>query len=107
MLSDTIKAKIDPRRGGGLSPMFVAILAYLIGETLTDPEIAEMTVTTDGHVIARNDGDIGFNAYIGHESDLDRNLRGWCKATECTAEETDAILAHVAEMIPGALAHTG
>ncbi len=81
-MAPTIKEQIDPRRGSSLSPQFIAILGWVIHEKLTEPSIAQLSITSDHFVLAMAEGDIGFNQFIGAEADLWRNLRGWFQACE-------------------------
>ena len=86
-MTSTIKEQINPRRGSNLSPMFVAILGWVIDEKLTEPSIAQITITSDHFVLAMAHSDIGFNQFIGTEDDLWQNLRGWfksCKLNKAT-----------------------
>lgn len=71
--------------------MFIAILSFLIDEKLTEPTIASLCITSDGFVLAMNQGDIGYNQFIGHERDLWRNLEGWFKTCEID-EATSMVL---------------
>ena len=81
-MTPTTKEQIDPRRGSNLSPMFIAILGWVIDEKLTEPSIAQIAITSDHFVLAMAHGDIGFNQFIGAETDLWRNLRGWFQDCE-------------------------
>lgn len=81
-MTPTIKEQIDPRRGSSLSPMFIAILGWVIDKKLTQPPIAQITITSDHFVLAMSHDDIGFNQFIGAEDDLWRNLQNWFKACE-------------------------
>ena len=65
--------KLHPRRFPGMSGRMAAIVGYLLGTKLTEPTIAELVVTSDGHVLARHDGDCGCNHYVGTAADLERN----------------------------------
>jgi len=42
---DTLKAKLNPARFPGMSPMMAAIFGYVLGESFTEPAIAEITVS--------------------------------------------------------------
>jgi hypothetical protein len=44
-------------------------------------------VTSDGHILARNDGDYGHNDYIGPIGTLEANWRQLLNATDLTAAE--------------------
>ena len=68
-----------------------AIVGYLLDQEFTDPKIEEMTETSDGFVLARHEGDIGMNDFMGSFSDLRDN---WYRLIEMpevglTAEETE------------------
>jgi hypothetical protein len=45
----------------------------MFGEEFTNPRMVEITVTSDFHVLGMQEGDIGFNEFIGAFSDLERN----------------------------------
>jgi len=48
-----------------MSGRMAAIVGYILGERWTDPPIAELTVTSDGYLLARLVGDVGANEFIG------------------------------------------
>ena len=68
-MTPTLKHQINPRhnRSENLSPMFVAILGYVIDEEITKPAIASLCITSDKFVMAMNQDDIGLNHFIGSE----------------------------------------
>jgi hypothetical protein len=69
-----------------MSGKMAAIVAYVLDiPAVSDPAIDDMTVTSDGAVLAQNEGDVGFNAFIGHVSDLRRN---WSRLLEVTTDLT-------------------
>jgi hypothetical protein len=69
----TLSDKLHPRRFPGMSGRMAAIVGYLLKKKWTEPSIAELVVTSDGHVLARHDGDCGCNHYVGLAADLERN----------------------------------
>lgn len=76
--------KLHPARFTGMSPKMAAIVGYLVGEEWTDPAIHELSITSDGVVIAWTSmGD----QIIGGASDLEMNLRRLVEAAELTEEE--------------------
>lgn len=79
--------KLHPRRFKEASPKMVAIVGYILGERFTDPSIEDMIVTVDGFVLAQHEGDIGFNDFMGAESDLVRNWNNYLDAAGLTPEE--------------------
>ena len=87
----TLTEQIHPRHGPNLSPMFVALLGFLIQEKLTNPEIVALAITSDGHLLAMVAGEVGFNDYIGLASDFWRNLEGWCKACELAPDQCEIV----------------
>jgi hypothetical protein len=69
--------KLDPKRFPNMTPQMGAIPGYLLENTYTTPSLVELTVTPDGHLLGRSDGDGGFGqtVHMGSESDLRANLR--------------------------------
>lgn len=72
--------KLRPDRFTAMSGRMAAIVAFILGETWTDPEIAWMSVTPDGYVSTESD-------FIGSASDLDRNLRSLLSAAGLSPAE--------------------
>jgi hypothetical protein len=64
-----LQVKLDPRRFPNMSPKFAAVVGYLLQIHVTDPRLVEITVTSDGWLLGRNEGDMGFNEFLG--------TRGW------------------------------
>lgn len=59
---DALKAKLNPRRFPGMSPFMAAVVGYVLGESYTDPEIAEIAVSeSEGLVYIRQAGAVGFD----------------------------------------------
>jgi hypothetical protein len=60
-----------------MTPQMGAILGYVLERPYTTPELVELTVTPDGHLIGRPDveGELGRTVHIGSPSDLRANLR--------------------------------
>jgi len=63
----TLADKLRPDRFSAMSGKMAAIVGFILGESWTTPEIAALSVTSDGFVLT----DAGF---FGEASDLDRNL---------------------------------
>jgi hypothetical protein len=70
-----------------MSGKMAAIVGYIINEKFTDPTIEDMVVTSDHFVLAQVEGDIGYNEFIGHESDLESNWKRLLIAADLTNEE--------------------
>ena len=86
--NDTLALKLHPRRFTGMSGKMAAIVAYVLGEHWTTPEIAELIIS-DGVVLAREDGDIGYNSFIGAVEDLKRNVSNLLAAAGLTEQERE------------------
>ena len=86
-LSQNLCKKMNPRRFTSCSGKMHAILGWLVGEAVSDPSIAEFTVTSDEHVLARHEGDIGFNDFFAAWEDFYRNVAGAAEAAELTPKE--------------------
>lgn len=77
-----------------VSGKFTAVLACLFGgHPWTEPAIAELAVTCDGFLLARQEGEIGHNDIIGSFDDLVRNMRGVLEAVGVEGEARAKLLA--------------
>jgi hypothetical protein len=73
---------------GALSVKMVAIAQSVWDlERTTTPSFDRISITSDGIVMGRETGDIGYNAILGSQSDLERNLRGLRKAMGLSPED--------------------
>jgi hypothetical protein len=63
-----------------MSGKMAAIVAYILDESWTEPEIAALSVTSDGFVLTDAE-------FFGEAADLDRNLLNLLVAAEVTPEE--------------------
>jgi hypothetical protein len=79
--------KLDPSRLR-VSNKFHAMLGCLLEQEWTTPLLTAMCITSDGHVLGEKEGDVGFNLYLGAEADLERNIRGVCRAVGASETET-------------------
>jgi hypothetical protein len=73
----TLGQKLDQRRFTAMSGKMAAVVSYILGDEsvmTTDPEIAELIITSDGCVLARHTGEISANTLIGSVLDLTANL---------------------------------
>ena len=87
-------AKLRPIDTSG---MFTAILGCLLEEDWAEPRIVQLIVT-DKCVMAQNEGDVGFNRFIGAEADLIRNVHGIAKAAGLDGDEVGYLLAAIAKI---------
>ena len=79
--------KLHPKRFPNMSGKMAAIVGYILGVEWTEPTIAELVITSDGYVLARNSGHIGFDAFIGLATDLQRNWDNLLSAAGLTGKE--------------------
>jgi len=62
MPSPSLTKKLNPCRFSGMSPLMAAMVGYVLGESFTTPEIAEINVSeTENLVYIRKAGDVGFD----------------------------------------------
>ena len=78
--------------------MFAAILSCLVGEDWTKPKIAELRITFDRGLLARLEGEVGFNLFIGAEADLIRNIHGVAEVAGLDGDEVGYLVGRVAEI---------
>jgi len=70
---ESLTAKLHPRRFSAMSPKMASIVGYILGQDWVKPQVNSLVVTSDGFVMAQVKGDIGYNHFIGAESDLKGN----------------------------------
>ena len=101
---DELNRKLNPSRFPGMSPFMAAVVGYVLGQSFTDPEIAEITVSEQENLVyIRQHGAAGFGA-IESLVDLRTNWNRLLDAAELTDEERrEAVrLFHVrVEKMPG------
>jgi hypothetical protein len=84
---DSLVLKLNPSRFPGMSPMMAAIVGYVMGESFTNPEIAELTVSeTENIVYIRKAGAVGFDGLQCLE-DLRNNWNRLIDVAGLTPEE--------------------
>jgi hypothetical protein len=76
----TLAAKLHPDRFTAMSGRMAAIVAYILGESWSQPEIVALSVTSDGFVTTEAE-------FFGAAADLDRNLLNLLIAAGLTNEE--------------------
>ncbi|MBF6604220.1 MAG: hypothetical protein IVW53_01370 [Chloroflexi bacterium] len=76
----TLADKLAPERFTAMSGRMTAIVAYILGESWTEPPIAALSVTSDGYVTTEAD-------FMGEAADLDRNLLDLLIAADLTDDE--------------------
>ena len=70
---ESLTAKLHPKRFSAMSPKMASIVGYILGQEWVKPQVNSLVVTSDGFVLAQVKGDIGYNHFIGAESDLKGN----------------------------------
>ena len=59
---ELLVVKLRPSRFPGMSPFMAAVVGYVLGESFTDPEIAEIKVSeAENLVYIRQAGAVGFD----------------------------------------------
>jgi hypothetical protein len=76
----TLADKLHPDRFSAMSDKMAAIVSFVLGESWTEPEIASLSVTSDGFVLTDAE-------FFGEAADLDRNLLNLLVAAEVTSDE--------------------
>ena len=78
----------------GCSPVFLTVLGCSVGVNATHPVLIGLKVTCDGMVLARHEGNMGFDHALGiSHADLLRNLNGLCDALAVSTAEREELLA--------------
>jgi hypothetical protein len=83
----SLTEKLNPARFTAMSGVMAAALGCILGERLTEPQIASILVTSNGFALATHVGEIGYNHLIGWETDLKRNWVNLLDAADLTEEE--------------------
>ncbi len=79
--------KLSPKRFPGMSPFMAAVVGYIFGQSFTNPEIAEITVSeSEGLVYIRQSGAVGFDG-IQSLDDLRGNWNRLLDVAQLSAEE--------------------
>jgi hypothetical protein len=79
-LKHSIANKLSPERFAQVSGRQFACLGALLNTKYTDPRLASIVATSDGMLLGRNAGDVGFNDMIGSFEDFERNTLGMADA---------------------------
>ena len=83
----TLSDRLHPKRFPGMSGRMAALVGYILGKRWSKTRIAELVITSDGWLLARNRRHIGFDTIIGTVADLDRNWSNLLRAANLTREE--------------------
>ena len=86
---------MDPRRGKDLSPMFAAVLCWLLDiEPMTSPAITNIAVSGNC-VLAATDQNPLFDQHLGSLEDFEANVRGWGEACGADAGMVESLVARM------------
>ena len=59
---ESLNRKLNPSRFPGMSPFMAAVVGFVLSESFTDPEIAELTVSENENLVyIRPKGAVGFD----------------------------------------------
>ncbi len=90
-ISVSVKKKLNPSRFPEMSDTFASIVGCILGFDCNDTPYQSMHISSDGFLTAREKGDIGYNAFIGSEADLNKNWENLMKFAGLTdLEKTHA-----------------
>ena len=83
----TLADKLHPKRFPNMSGRMAAVVGCILGEEWTRPVIAELVITSDGWVLARDEGQVTFNVIVGTAADLERNWLALLDVAGLTSQE--------------------
>jgi hypothetical protein len=84
---DSLKSKLNPRRFPGMSPFMAAVVGFVLGDSFTEPDIAQITVSeAENLVYIRRAGAVGFDG-IESLKDMRDNWNRLLDAAGLTPEE--------------------
>ena len=83
----TLTDKLHPKRYPGMSGRMAAVVGYVLGEEWSKPLIAELVITSDGWLLARDEGQVTFETIVGTAEDLERNWGNLLRAAGLTDDE--------------------
>lgn len=91
-----LQAALDKILQTRASAMFDALLDYCLGnpEPRTDPQVTQLTITSDGFLMAWNTRNPFKEGLVGGASDFERNVRGIAKHVGLSDELAEQVLSH-------------
>ena len=92
-------AKLHPKRYPNMSGKMTAIVGCILRRRWTRPTIAELVITSDGWVLARDEGQVTFDSIIGTAADLERNWIALLDVAGLTSEEREEADKHYGQAI--------
>ena len=86
MTMSELARKLHPKRFPGMSPLMAAIVGFVLGESFTNPEIAEISVSeSEGYVYLRKEGAVGFDGF----QSLDDLRQNWNRLLDVAGLEPE------------------
>jgi hypothetical protein len=86
-MTTSLTEKLHPARFSEMSPLMAAVVGYVLGESFTEPTIAELTVSElENLVYIRQEEALGFEG-LQSLDDLRNNWNRLMDAAELTADE--------------------
>lgn len=73
-ISQGLTRKLHPSRYPGMSPKMAALVGFLVEDQFTQPDIAEVQVTSDGYAMGRASDDCGCNQFLGNFGEVRDNF---------------------------------
>ena len=70
-----------------MSDLMAAIVGFVLDIRFSKTAITEIIVTSDGFLLARAEGEVGANHFIGSQADLTRNWLALLAAAGLTTHE--------------------
>lgn len=104
----SLNRKRDPARFPNMSLQMAAILGFILERQYTTPELADLQVTPDGHVLiwpVSEGGGVGHAQHLGGVADLRANLRRLAMAAGLDAAEWATFAARVRSRVGLSLEH--
>src|SRR5205085_9455994 len=84
----TLAEKLHPQQFTAMSPLMAAIVAYIVGKKdWVEPNLVALILTSDDFLLGMEEGDCGYNHFLGAGSDLRRNLETLAQAAELDRDE--------------------
>ena len=79
--------KLRPNRFPGITGVMAAMIGFILGASFVHPSITEISVTSDGRVLAEADGEIATKRVIGSYADVLQCWLGLISVAGLTREE--------------------
>jgi len=87
MASETLVQKLHHDRFSDISPKMIALVGCVLNQDWTKPKLVALNRSSDNFITAMEQGDIGFNLFIGSGEDFDTNWHKLLDAANLTDEE--------------------